>query len=143
MEGQLLPSLPCHKQQTITKMKYILLLASVCLCLSFNAQNTVTLGKSTDFKTIKDNKVIIEMTLENQMESTELNNLNQWVADNNQAISMVQDGQKITFSVSAELNDKNVYLKLWGRMGVSFVNVLENGQKVKLTTDQALSKFGL
>lgn len=123
-------------------MKYTLILFGLLLSVFVSAQNTVTLSPETDFKTIKDGKITVVMTAENPLSAEETANLNQWIENNAANIKLEVSGNTYTAILNFEMNDKYVYLKMWARMGVSFVKINENGTQVKLLCEEALSRFG-
>jgi len=124
-------------------MKHFLFLISVLFCTGLNAQNTLKIGENTDFKTIKDGKVTVIMTPINPLSDSELNSIDIWAEENKQLMTISHDGATIIFKINAENNERNTYLKLWSQMGVSFLELTNNGSTIKLTIEEALAKFGL
>jgi len=124
-------------------MKHFLFLISVLFCTGLNAQNTLKIGENTDFKTIKDGKVTVIMTPINPLSDSELNSIDIWAEENKQLMTISHDGATIIFKINAKNNERNTYLKLWSQMGVSFLELTNNGSTIKLTIEEALAKFGL
>lgn len=124
-------------------MKQLVCLICVLFSFALSAQNTLKLSEDSDFKTIKDGKVTIVMTPVNPLTDDQKQTIDGWVIANAPNMSLTHDGSNMTFVVSSDYNDRNVYMKLWYQMGVSFIEVVNAGSAVKMPLDEALTKFGL
>jgi hypothetical protein len=108
-----------------------------------SAQHTATVSAQSDFSTIQNGKIESTFTLDHELSANELANFNEWVNDNASLMTITKNGLEIKAIMSPDYNDRKVYMKLFGMMGVDKFNVNSNGSLTLMEMNQFFEHFNL
>jgi hypothetical protein len=127
----------------ISKMKYLLLVAGL-FCGSFLfAQHTATVTGNANFKNTPSGLVRLEIKLDSDLKEKEVQDLFEWLNDNESIAVVEVDGVNVALSIVAEVADRNPYDKAFHMMNISTFLVTVDGVQKTMTSDQMFSHFNL
>lgn len=120
-------------------------LTLVCLLIAGIAfsQRSATLSQNSDLKSIHDGLITTSFTLSSDLGEDETASLESWVKGNASLFTVKHSGREITVITNTTYNDRNVYTKLFGILGVESVLVKENGSEHSMNTEEFFAHFGL
>lgn len=111
-------------------MKFVFSFIAVVLCVSLHAQHTVTLSSSSSFDQFVDGKIISSFTLDTELSSEEMASFTAWMQANQNLIPISKTNLTITITANPDYHNRNVYEKLFLKMGVSAIQEQSNGALV-------------
>ncbi|MFM7730832.1 MAG: hypothetical protein ACKO6L_07325, partial [Flavobacteriales bacterium] len=86
-----------------------------------SAQHTLTLTNPSSFDQFVDGKIISTFTLDQELNSEELASFQSWSQANATLIPIVKNNLTITITTNPDYHNRNVYEKLFMKMGVSMI----------------------
>jgi hypothetical protein len=127
----------------IIKMKYLFLVAGL-FCGSFLfAQHTATVTGTANFKTAASGLVVLDLKLDNELKEAEVQNLFEWLQDNEEIAVVQVDGVNVSVSIVAEVADRNPYDKAFHMMHIENFIVTVDGVAKTMTTEQMFNHFNM
>ena len=102
-------------------MKFVLTFLAIAACSALSAQHTLTLTNPSSFDQFVDGKIISTFTLDQELNSEELASFQAWSQANATLIPIVKNNLTITITTNPDYHNRNVYEKLFMKMGVSVI----------------------
>lgn len=125
-------------------MKKAILIALMALGVNvLSAQHTATLTGRANFKTQPDGMVKVEFTLDKELSTNEINELFNWMNDNDGVAVVQVNVLEVSVSLVAEIANRDAYSKAFMFMGIDTWIVNENGQVLTLDTEGLFRKFNM
>jgi hypothetical protein len=111
-------------------MKFVFSFIAVVVCVGLQAQHTMTLSSSNSFDQFVDGKIISSFTLDTDLSAEELASFTAWTQANQNLIPISKTNLTITITANPDYHNRNVYEKLFMKMGVSAIQEQSNGSLV-------------